>query len=67
MSPYPKIKAVRFRGLEYTSDCCHNCAENLCAHSEGLTMDELNDAVVGGAEFMVGYMIDGEFVEERGE
>lgn len=67
MNPFPKIKAVRFRGLMYTSDCCHACAEELCAHSEGLTMDELNIAVEAGAEFLVGYEIDGEFSEERGE
>lgn len=60
----PTRSAVRFKGLWYSSDCCHSCAQLLCAQSEGMTIDELNTAVEAGAEYVLGYEYeDGHFEE----
>lgn len=54
-----------FNGLWYASDCCHHCAMAAAAHSEGLSIEKMADAVDEGAELIFGYLNEkGEFVAD---
>jgi len=56
--------AVRYRGLWYSSDCCHHCAMEMAAFSEGVPVDQLKEE----EDFQVGYETEGgEFITETGD